>query len=222
LQLVDGVELDQRGVIFATFIGKTRCRKEGLGKDVQWVKKLPARHFLPQFLIAEVLRFTLQGADPIHVLVSIQQGIELGGHRRREGLTEEVGEAGAFSRHHPTDHILEEGVGRNDDALRGQVLQRLAQEVEGLGGQLGLTLGFALEFVFRSAVTEMIVKQFQDDLLQGYARWPRRGLHVCQGLAWKIPCEDVAQIRGYRVLLVSEQLPLGFEVAELQYQMDCD
>ena len=33
--------------------------------------------------------------------------------------------------HHLTDHILQEGVGRGDDALGGQVVQCLAQEVEG-------------------------------------------------------------------------------------------
>ena len=93
-----------------------------MGKFVQRVKELPARDFLPQFLVAEILRLTLQGADPVHVLVGVQQGVELRGHRRREGMAKEVGNTGAFPRHHPTDHILQEGVRRGDDALGGQVV----------------------------------------------------------------------------------------------------
>ena len=36
-------------------------------------------------------------------------------------------------------------------------------------GQPGVTLGFALQFVFGSAVAQVIVKELQDDLLQGKA-----------------------------------------------------
>jgi len=42
LQFIDRVKLDQRCVIFATFIRNSSRCKEGLGKVVQWLKKLAA------------------------------------------------------------------------------------------------------------------------------------------------------------------------------------
>jgi hypothetical protein len=64
-------------LILDSRVEETHRSQVGGGKDAQRLKELSARDFLPQFLITEILRLTLQGTDPVHVLISFEQGIEL-------------------------------------------------------------------------------------------------------------------------------------------------
>jgi hypothetical protein len=54
-QLVGGVELDQRGVVFDALVGQAGGREKALGELVQRLEALAPRDLLAQLLVAEVL-----------------------------------------------------------------------------------------------------------------------------------------------------------------------
>ena len=72
LQLVDGVELDQRGVILYAFVGELSGQEKSPSKFVQRLKDLAAGGLGTQRFVAEVLGLTLEFANEIHAVISFQ------------------------------------------------------------------------------------------------------------------------------------------------------
>ncbi len=77
LEPENAVEGDQRGVVFAALLGDACRGKEGAGKGVQGLEDLPALDFLAQRLVGEVLSLLLEGADPVDILMRLEQGVKL-------------------------------------------------------------------------------------------------------------------------------------------------
>jgi hypothetical protein len=91
LQLVDGVELDQRGVVFYALVGQAgRCQK-GLAELVQLLEKVAPLYLVTQLSIAEIFRLVLEYADAVHAFVGLKQGFQLLLDRRCQRLAEQMG-----------------------------------------------------------------------------------------------------------------------------------
>jgi len=151
--------------------------------------------------------------------VSVQQGIDLVGDGRRQRVLQELRETLALPRHHSAYQILQHGVRWSDNALGGQVLQHLAHDIEGLGGQQGDPLCFVLQVLAGRTVTPAIGEEREDGLLLGQAGGSGEWSEELKRRAGKVQSTDVADILGDHLRVVQEELPLGFEVAQLQRQM---
>lgn len=103
--------------------------------------------------------------------------------------------------------------------MGGQVLQHLAQDIEGLGGQQGDPLCVVLQVLAGRTVTPAIGEEREDSLLLSQAGGSGERGEELKRLAGKVQSTDVAEILGDHLRVVQEELPLGFEVAQLQRQM---
>ena len=129
------------------------------------LEKRTAENLLSQLSVAEILRLVLELADPVHTLVGLKQGRQLLLDRCCHGLTKQMGYSQAFAADRLSDHILQIGVPRGDDALMGQVLQDLAQNEDWLRRQHRDALCLPLKFRLRGGVTGPVAEQLENDLL---------------------------------------------------------
>ena len=132
LQLVDGVELDQRGVILHAFVGELSGQKKGPSKFVQRLKDLAARGLGSQRFVAEVLGLTLEFANEIHAVVSFQERCQLLLDGWRHCVLKQPGYPAPLAGHRATHDVLHERIARRDDALIFQVPQGVAQDCDRL------------------------------------------------------------------------------------------
>jgi len=133
LQLVDGIELDQRGIILHALVGEAGRWQEALTERAQGLKELPALHLLTQLAVAEILRLMLEQADPVHPRICFEQCRQPRLHLRRQRSAEQVGDAQSFVRDGPPHHILKVCVAGRNDALLRQELQHLLKNESRLG-----------------------------------------------------------------------------------------
>src|SRR5207249_12317878 len=82
---------------------------------LRYLPSFPTRRSSDLFLIAEILRLVLEGADPVQAFVGVQPGVALLGDARRERLAQHTRKPLALTRHHPTDHLLQKSVPRRQD-----------------------------------------------------------------------------------------------------------
>ena len=76
LELVDGVELDQRGVVAHALGGELDLRDDALGQGEQGSKLLTALDFPQQLLVGEIPRLALDGGDLVQALVVGEQAVD--------------------------------------------------------------------------------------------------------------------------------------------------
>ncbi len=122
MQLIDGVELDQRGVILHALVGQPGRRQKGLAEREQWFEELAAFHLLAQLAIAEVLRFVLEDADPVHAFIGLEKSLQLPLDLPGQPSAEQASDAQMFSGDGPPHQVLQIGVAGGDDSLMDQVL----------------------------------------------------------------------------------------------------
>jgi len=72
LQLVDGVELHQRRIVFAALVGEAGLDQEGPGEVMQRLEELTPLHLALEFLVAEVPGLVLQRADAVCLFIGLE------------------------------------------------------------------------------------------------------------------------------------------------------
>ena len=119
LKFVDRIELHQRRVVLDAVVGQGGLDEERAREIVQRLEPLPALDLLLELLVAEVLGLAFERADAVDLLIGREQLVQCPGDLGRHGFLEQRGDAGAFVRHHPADHVLQGRVLRRDDVLVG-------------------------------------------------------------------------------------------------------
>lgn len=107
LQLVNGVELEQRRIILAALLGYSRRGQKGLGERVQWLKEFAAVDFLAKLLVSEVLGLALEYADTVDAIVGLQHPVQLLFNRRCHGAVQLLRKPVPFLHHHAGNHVLQ-------------------------------------------------------------------------------------------------------------------
>jgi hypothetical protein len=99
-----------------------------------------------------------EGPDPVGAIVGLQQLVQRELHLGRQSLIEQLRDPLALSCDGAADQILQVGVAGRDDATVRQVLQRFAQDVDGLRRQHGEALRLTFQFRLRGTVAREVVK----------------------------------------------------------------